>query len=155
MEYPFQPKSTLLLQVGQFWPIVLPDGNFACGMVLGLTPGSRTMFLSGLLDWSGSEQPLGSDLIDCEVLEQGQAHLKVIKEGFGWITGVLPPDIEPPSPLMWTEHLGEEKWGLYRGFEFITVINSERAGQYPRKRTWGYNVLNRLAARRFSTQQGA
>ncbi|MDF1723140.1 MAG: hypothetical protein P1U59_01405 [Alcanivorax sp.] len=155
MEYPFQPKSTLHFQVGNFWPILLPDGDFACGMVLALTPGSRTMFLAALLDWRGSEPPTGSDLIDCKVLEQGEAHLKVIKEGYGWITGMLPKDVEPPSPLLWTEHLGEAKWGLYRGFELINVIDSERAEQYPRKRTWGYNVINRLAARRLSTQQDA
>ena len=77
----------------------------------------------------------------------------MIQEGYGWITSVLPPESKPPIPLLWTEHLRGNEWGLYRGLELTGIIDKEQAENYPRKRTWGYNVINLLAERKLNTQQ--
>jgi len=141
------------MEVGQFWPIPLSDGGFACGIVLDIVAGSRRAFLAGLLEWRGYEEPSPKNVADSQVIEQGEGHIKMIKEGYGQIVGVLPPEIKPPLPLLWVEHLRGKEWGLYRGLDLIEVIDAKQARAHPIKRTWGYNLINLLAERRLGTQQ--
>lgn len=141
------------MEIGQFWPIPLSDGKFACGIVLDLVRGSNREFLAGLVNWCGPKEPQPRDIAWLDVVEQGIGHIKIIQEGCGRIIGVLPSDSLPPSPLMWTEHIGGNEWGLYRGLELTEVIDAEQAKEYQRKRTWGYDVINLLAEKRFCTQQ--
>ena len=122
-------------------------------MVLDVVHDSRREFLAGLIDWQGSEPPCENDIVGRDVVEQGVGHIKMITEGYGRITGELPDGIDPPEPLLWVEHLGGSDWGLYRGLKLIRKINGEEAQSYSRRRTWGYNVINLLAAKKQTTQQ--
>jgi len=141
--------------MGQFWPIRLPEGGFACGMVLDVVSDSRREFLAGLIGWHGPQGPLGKDIEGCEVVAQGVGHVKMILEGYGWITGSLSSEVSPPQPILWTEHLGGSEWGLYRGLDLIERIDAKAAEKYPTRSTWGYNVINLLAAKHTKTQQSA
>jgi hypothetical protein len=105
------------MQVCQFWPIPLSNGIFACGIVLDLVDGRKNEFLAGLVNWSGSKEPKSEDIVGLGVVDQGIGHINMIQEGYGWITGVLPPGTKPPSSLLWTEHLHGSEWGLYRGLK--------------------------------------
>ena len=151
MTYPFQPKSTANLQAGQFWPIRLPDGGFGCGMVLDVVSDSRREFLAGLIDWYGQEEPLHTEIMERSLIAQGIGHVKMILEGYAWITGTLPSEVPPPSPMLWTEHLGGREWGLFRGLTLVEHIGSNEAEKYPRRSTWGYNFINLLAAKKIKT----
>jgi hypothetical protein len=151
MTYPFQPKSTANMLAGQFWPIRLPDDEFGCGMVLDVVSGSRRAFLAGLIDWHGPREPLHTEIEGRSIIAQGTGHVKMILEGYGWITGTLPTDVVPPSPLLWTEHLGGREWGLYRGLVLVDRIGPEEAENHPRRGTWGYNFINLLAAKKIKT----
>jgi hypothetical protein len=151
MTYPFQPKSSKNLRAGQFWPIRLPDGGFACGMVLDVVSDSRREFLAGLIDWHGPEEPLPIAIEGRALVAQGIGHVKMILEGYGWITGTLPPEVNPPSPILWTDHLGGREWGLFLGLTLVKRIGPDEAENHPRRRTWGYNVINLLAAEETKT----
>ena len=97
MEYPFKPKSTVHMENGQFWPIRLSDGEWACGMVLSINKESRREFVAGLVDWRGAEEPSASDIEGRKIIEQGVGHIKMISEGYGRIIGRVSPD-HAPSP---------------------------------------------------------
>jgi hypothetical protein len=64
--YPFLPKSNRQLRPGQFWPVPLSDGRFACGRVIAAASpiGSRVGFIAGLMDWVGDAPPTASTLGD-------------------------------------------------------------------------------------------
>jgi hypothetical protein len=116
-------------------------------MVLDVVSDSRRDFLAGLIAWHGPQEPLGIDLEGCEVVAQGVGHVKMILEGYGWITGELPARVTPPQALLWADHLGCREWGLYRGLDLVQRVDPDAAEKYPRRRTWGYNVINILAAK--------
>lgn len=77
-DYPFVPKSTAYLRVGDIWAISLADGRYGCGYVVGLYPDCRTMFVAGLTNWVGVEPPVPESLRGCRVIEHAGAHLKTI-----------------------------------------------------------------------------
>lgn len=149
MAYPFQPKSTAKLRPGQFWPIPLPHGGFACGMVLDVVRNSTRHFLAGLIDWHGPQEPTPTGIAGRPLIIQGTGHLKMIQNGHGWITGILPDHVAPPAPLLWTSPLANNARGLYRGLDLISQITPEQAAAYPQWHGWGYNVINLLAAKHF------
>jgi hypothetical protein len=73
--YPFIPRSTTHLRVGDFWAIPLRRGGwFACGRVLCLLP-SRTRVLMGLMDWCEPTIPTAESLRGCTVLNCGAGHV--------------------------------------------------------------------------------
>jgi len=120
-------------------------------MVLDVVSGSRREFLAGLVDWHGPREPLPSEIAEQSLVAQGVGHVKMIIEGYGWITGALPPEVSPPSPLLWTDHLGGREWGLFRGIVLIKRIGQEEAAKHPRRSTWGYNLINLLTAKKTKT----
>lgn len=80
LHYPFIPKSTAHLQVGDFWAIPLSDGRYGCGYVVALCPNRRKMFVAGLTNWVGPSKPTPPDLLNCRVIEHAKAHIKAITE---------------------------------------------------------------------------
>ena len=92
--YPFVPKSTAKLIAGQFWGIPLRDGRWASGRVVGTDshtgPGSRTMFVGGLMDWIGDSPPTNEMLAASRLLEVGNTHLRAITTNGGEILGYVP-----------------------------------------------------------------
>jgi hypothetical protein len=55
LTYPFIPKTTSKVSVGDIWSIKLDDGWYSAGRVLEII--SRVMVLGGVLDWTGEVQP--------------------------------------------------------------------------------------------------
>ena len=66
VSYPFAPHSTAHLLPGQFFSFRLSDGRFACGRVLSTSqpysPGARSLFYCGLVDWCGDSPASAEDL---------------------------------------------------------------------------------------------
>jgi len=124
--YPLFPKSTKNFKVGQFWPIELKSGKFACGVVLSIVfksngkRDSRT-FLAGLLDWCGPEIPNEKDIHGKTIVKKGFAHIKSITETGSRIVNEMEPE-----------------WSIPTEMEECDDI-----------RTWGYNVINILAEKHF------
>ena len=149
LTYPFQPKSNAKLRPGQFWPIALPHGGFACGMVLDISKKSTRHFLAALIDWHGPHEPTATDIAGRQVIDQGTGHIKMIQNAHGWITGILPDNVAPPPALLWKGPLVNHVRCLYRGFDLISQITEDQAKGYPSWYSWGYNVNNRRAAKHF------
>ena len=91
--YPHTPKSTKSLVPGEFWPIRLPSGRFACGRVIELTPVGAgwalpgRAFLAGLVDWTGDDAPTAAAITGRKCIYQVRAHVKaILRQGFQ-ITG--------------------------------------------------------------------
>lgn len=120
-------------------------------MVLDVVSDSRREFLAGLIDWYGQEEPLHTEIRGRSLVAQGIGHVKMILEGYGWITGTLPSEVAPPSPMLWTDHLGGREWGLFRGLTLVERIGTNEAEKYPRRSTWGYNFINLVAVKKIKT----
>ncbi|NIB41720.1 hypothetical protein HBA55_19095 [Pseudomaricurvus alkylphenolicus] len=86
--YPFIPKSTSRIEQGQFWAVPL-DNGYGCGVVLAKLSNQgkidTRLFLAGLLDWSGTDEPTLSSIENAVVIERGFAHIKSITETGGKI----------------------------------------------------------------------
>ena len=124
--YPFAPKSTAYMHAGQYWPIRLKSGKYACGAVVSLIRNENgkidtRAFLAGLLDWVGDSPPTPEEISSTKILEKGFAHIKTITESGAEITGAIEPC-----------------WGY-------PEIMEERDDIH----TWGYNVINILAEKFF------
>jgi hypothetical protein len=94
LSYPFIPKNNASLQEGQFFSFRLADERYACVRILatrwGHKPGSRTLFLAGLQDWSGDHPATSEDLVGVAVIDQGWAHVIVIQDYDSQIAGIRP-----------------------------------------------------------------
>ena len=90
-QYPFAPKSTRLLERGQFWAIPLDGERYGAGCVLGSrTVGgkpSTRMFIAGVVQWCGFQPPTPEELHGLSVVKFGYAHIKTITESGGKILG--------------------------------------------------------------------
>jgi hypothetical protein len=100
--YPFTPKSTAGLQLGQLWSIALPDGRYACGRVLATEvrghAGSTRLSLSALLDWVADRPPTDDAIAARPVLAAGILHVKSIAECGGVILGRRPLEADHIEP---------------------------------------------------------
>lgn len=89
--YPFIPKSTALLERGDFWAILLKDGSFGAGCVVGsaLAGGKvqSRIFIAGVVAWHGTSPPEAEQLFGRRVVEHAFAHIKAITESGGSILG--------------------------------------------------------------------
>ncbi len=127
--YPFQPKSTASMHAGQYWPIKLNSGKYACGVVISLIQNeagkkdSRS-FLAGLLDWEGNAIPTPNAISNAKILKKGFAHIKTISESQAEIIGFVEP-----------------LWGYPEIMEETDEIT-----------TWGYNVINIVANKLLGTK---
>jgi len=90
-EFPFVPKSTKGLRLGDFWAISLDDGQFACGRVLAFDhrKGKQDLrgFLAGLLHWVSDSPPTFDSIAGAQTVIQGVAHLRTILATGGTILG--------------------------------------------------------------------
>lgn len=130
-DYPFVPKSTNLLERGQFWAIPLSDGSYGAGCVVGKhikngKPSSRA-FLAGVIGWHGKESPTAEDLFGREVFKFAFAHIKVITESGGEILGKarLKLDKLPES----AESLSVSTWG----YNVPVLLAHKYAGIKPKR----------------------
>lgn len=146
-KYPMVPKSTASLVPGQFWPVPVCPGRWACGRVLQLgSPVSpRKAFLAGLMDWLGSEPPSFESLAGSQVRQQGVAHLKAIIEVAGAITGCRPLALDRIEPLLCRDQAAPKGSIVLRGFVPVRPATTEADFALPVLGTWGYDFIRRLA----------
>jgi hypothetical protein len=134
MNLPFEPRSTSYLRQGQYWSFQLSNGHFACGLVLARTTSegklNRTLFLGGLVNWSGPSLPTPSNLKNAGVLQSGFMHIRAIQRNGGEVNGAVDGiwDVAPEvvytgltsdCPSIWgygyiralaEKHFGDEGW---------------------------------------------
>lgn len=155
MPYPFTPKSTAYMKAGQFWPIPLSNGRFACGRVLQIArehgQSSTKMFLAGLMDWSGSEEPVSNDLEGIRILRSGSAHIKTITHIGAEIVGIR--DLKADGltvPFTLDQARGPSRH-LTQGYDVLRLATHEEQSTLSVFSTWGFGVICLLAEHHFAT----
>ena len=156
LTYPFEPKSNAYLRSGQFWGVPLSDGRFACGRVLGVPPKdddflwlSSKIFVAGLMDWVGDAPPTAESIAGTELLAQGLAHVKAIRENGGLVLGIRHLELDGIIGLREVTHRGGGTVYLYEGLRRLRPATREEAATLPVFGTWGYHVVRVLAEARF------
>lgn len=133
MSFPFEPRSTAYLRQGQYWSFQLSNGNFACGLVLARTTSAgklnRSLFLGGLLNWSGPALPTPSNLKNAVVLQKGIMHIRAIQRNGGKVQGEL-----------------IETWDVESEVEHAGLTAN-------RPPVWGYAYIRALAEKHFGDNE--
>ena len=155
--YPFTPKTNLKIKVGQFWPIKLKNGTYACGLVLDIPPreskDTKNVFI-GLLNWTGKDKPskLVLENSDVCVIEQGKAHIKTISSCGESIEGEI--EIEK-TKIQISEQVDSSGYGLHscvvKGFKILRKSDPIDHKNLTTEGTWGYNYINIIADKRLNT----
>jgi hypothetical protein len=118
VNFPFEPKSTTYLRQGQYWCFQLSNGRFACGAVLARTTLDgklhRTMFLGGLLNWTGSSLPTPIEMKSVGMLQSGFMHVKAIQHNGREVLGELDEAFESLPEVEYTGLTvdGPSLWGV-------------------------------------------
>lgn len=82
--FPFSPKSSTRLEVGDLIAIPCPEGDWAVLQVSALRrsgPGARTTLGVGVLPWRGDRQPTANAIEGLEFLEHGMTAIEIFTEG--------------------------------------------------------------------------
>lgn len=119
--FPFSPKTTARLELGDVIAIDCGDGTWAALQVSHLTrsgPGARTGLGVGTLPWRGAVYPTPEDLAGLSFLEHGRTTIQIFTEGGALVVAEAPLAGGPPSTL--DEHgVGTVHgvWGWRTAFE--------------------------------------
>jgi hypothetical protein len=152
--YPFAPKSTAMLEPGQYWSIPLDNGRFACGRVLQLQieNGKRDSrsFLAGLMDWWGRKPPTADRITGRGVVEQGSADVKTIQATGGQVLGFRDLSLDRIEPRLFRD--AEFATRVQRGFDYVRAFDRNKDSSLPVIAGWGYLVIKILAEKRFGAQ---
>lgn len=147
--FPFVPKSSKNLELGDFWSIPLDDGCFGCGRVVGHWPsdwkGSFRGFFAGLLDWVSSSPPTAVAIAGAPALIQGGAHIKTIIATGGVILGNRPLESDGITPHLFIEYPDNRKAYVFRGMEQIRVASEEDVRALPMLNTFGFMYMREYA----------
>lgn len=161
MKYPFIPKSNKALKSGQFWPIRLANGNYACGVVVDVYPPTEDdafvprlrnrSFLAGLVDWRGEALPTTGDIADRDLLDQGLAHVGTIATDNIGIIGDGPYGPDGIPPLFWVTPISAKSpvRYLYQGFRRIREARPEECEPYFGISAWSQDYIQGRANLRF------
>lgn len=144
LSYPFQPKSNRYLIPGQFWPIPLSNGTFACGRVLEVSSEYNKAFIGGLMDWIGNEPPTSEDLRGSSIIKQGDGHIKMIQETAidGMIFGHRDLELDNLEVAYFrSQEMFADNCMLQKGYKEIRPITKEEHQKYNTLSTWGYGVI--------------
>jgi hypothetical protein len=158
LKYPFIPKSTAYLKPGHFWSIPLDNGGFACGRVVELAfdengKQNSRIFLAGLMNWTDDKPPTSESIANCRFIEQGEVHIKTIRENNGEIIGFRSLEEDNLEPLLFlSESGGGPNCYLQKGLEFLRPATKEERKLYPALGGWGYKVIKILAEKHFGTK---
>ena len=113
MKYPLVPKSTSRLRRGQFWPIILSDGRFGAGCVLGElwrdNKKDARGFSAGVANWIGNNPPTEADLDGVGIYRHAFAHITCITEAGASIIGEA--NLQCRSIPEVAESLSMSTWG--------------------------------------------
>jgi hypothetical protein len=151
VRYPFEPRSTAHLEPGQYWGLALSDGRFGCGRVLAVprdadpfVPASTRIFLAGVHRWVGNAPPTCDDIAGAELLAQGFAHVRTIRESGGQVLGHRPLELDGVAPRHWRSHeAGGTVW-VYAGARRLRPATAADAS-LPVMTTWGFKVISVIA----------
>ncbi len=142
--YPFTPKTTTKVRVGDFWSIVLDDGRYAAGRVLQVL--DRVTVLGCVLDWSGDAPPTEEAIACAGILAAGRMHLRTIEDCGEGILGnrtLESDDIE--LPLFRSDEGPRPR--LLQGTTDVGGASAEHAA-LPILSTWGFGFARAVANRR-------
>lgn len=144
--YPFTPKTTTKVRVGDFWSIGLDDGRYAAGRVLQVL--DRVTVLGCVLDWSGDAPPTEETIAGAGMLAVGRMHLRTIEDCGEGILGnrsLESDDIELPIFRSNAEGAGQR---LLQGGSDVGAASVDDAA-LPVLSTWGFGVARVRANKRF------
>lgn len=152
--YPFVPKSTAYLEPGCFWPVRLSDGRWSAATVLavGPVPGSATSslhsrsFTAGLLTWTGNEPPRTENLVDADLVDWGDMHVRAITRHGEQILGRW-DGVGTLNPLHMVSHRMGGTVELFTNGRLDGHASREQARSLPLKSTWGLDYLWVVAER--------
>lgn len=97
--YPFVPRSTSDLLIGDLFAVALKAGDQAVLQVRGLKTsgsGAHTHFVAGVVDWRAPQLPIGHDLRGRRVLAEGVLRFEVFAPGRAEIFGTSMQPVPPP-----------------------------------------------------------
>ena len=82
--FPFSPRSTRGLALGDLISVRREDGRWGCLQVTDLEssgPGSQKSLVVGVLPWAGSEPPTPEAVRGLATVEQGLTRIEIFTEG--------------------------------------------------------------------------
>lgn len=82
--FPFAPRSTASLEVGDLIGVPCESSGWACLQVTDVLrhgPGSKTTFVAGVLPWRGENPPTRDSTSGLPVVEQGLVPIELFTEG--------------------------------------------------------------------------
>ncbi len=83
------------------------------------------------------------------MLEQGEVHIKTIKENNGIVLGHRALRIDGIEPLLWVEPWGNGAWKIFKGYEFVRNCTPHEGRSLPGLGSWGYGVIKIAAEQHF------
>lgn len=89
-DFPFTPRTSNALEVGDFWAVEIPDGGYGCLQVTELAaegPGSRSTLVAGVVDWWGTEPPTAAAIAGRRIVRQGLTRIEAFTFGGAQILG--------------------------------------------------------------------
>ncbi|HNX53599.1 MAG TPA: hypothetical protein PKI68_07630 [Pontiellaceae bacterium] len=148
-KFPFIPKSSKGLEIGDFWSIPLDGGRFACGRVIGMCPvgwrASQRGFFAGLLDWVSDSPPTAAGIAGVRTLIQGGAHIKTILATGGTILGNRSLEEDGIMPQLFIEFPDNRTAYVFRGMEQLRVASQEEIRSLPKLSTFGFMYMRTYA----------
>lgn len=138
-----------MLELGDFWPIQLDNGRYACGRVIGWWPknykGSRKGFLGGLLNWSSDNEPTAESIAGASVIVQGGTDTNSLAATGSFILGNRPLELDSIEPQLFIEYPDNKTPYIYRGLEPIRPAQKEELDKYERVNIFGRLYLRERA----------
>ena len=125
--FPFRPKSTVNLRIGDLLEVRREDGRWGCLQVTDLKesgPGSRTSLVVGVLPWVGGYPPTSAEVVGMAVIEQGLTHTDIFTEGRLKVVGhsdALPSGLDSNYR---DNHIGarHKVWGWRKAIEMSQTL---------------------------------
>jgi hypothetical protein len=152
-QFPYVPKSSKSLELGDFWSIPIDGSRFACGRVIGTWPpgwkGSQRGFFAGLLDWVSDSVPTATSIAGAALLMQGGAHIKTIIATGGAISGNRPLELDGITPGLSIEHPDRGEPYVFRGMEQIRPASAKELETLPMLSFFGFQAMQEFANHHF------
>ena len=92
-EFPFSPRSSLRLEIGDLIAVPGTEGRWAVLQVSALRrsgPGARSTLGVGVLPWSGEEPPRPEDIAGLDFTEHGMTAIEIFADGGAEVVGCAP-----------------------------------------------------------------
>lgn len=154
--FPFSPKSAASLKLGDFWPIKLDDGRYACGRVIGWWPkdykGHKKGFLGGLLNWCSDSEPTFESIAKATVIIQGGTDTNSLAAIGSQIVGNRPLELDNINAEIFIEYPDNKTAYIYHGLEPIRPAKGSEIEKYQTVNIFGRLYLQARANHEFSAK---